>query len=140
MSYKYSIKTEVQHSKAVGRSLPISFKQAVVLTHAVRGKPTKQAKEFLTRVTEMKEPVKHFRFNHNIGHRRGKTGPARYPQNAAKHIIQVIESAEANASAKGMPMEKLCIKSIVAQKGPATMRGGRHRGKAKRTHVEVVLQ
>ena len=124
----------------MGRSLPISFKQAVEISHTLRGKPVKKAKEFLQRVLDMKEPVMMFRFNHNIGHRKGFGGPGRYPLKTSGHILTLVESAESNATAKGLSADKLYIKNMLAQKGQATMRGGRHRGKAKRTHVEVVVQ
>jgi len=140
MPYKYATQTEAPHGRAVGRSLPISFKQAVEISHTLRGKPVKKAKEFLQRVLDMKEPVMMFRFNHNIGHRKGFSGPGRYPLKASGHILTLVESAESNATAKGLSADKLYIKNMLAQKGQATMRGGRHRGKAKRTHVEVVVQ
>lgn len=140
MTYKYATRTEGPHAKAVGRSLPISFKQAVEISHTLRGKNVKKAKEYLQRVIEMKEPQMFFRFNHNIGHRKGFSGPGRYPIKSSTLILELVQSAESNATAKGLDASRLFIKGMLAQKGQAMMRGGRHRGKAKRTHVEVVVQ
>jgi len=45
------------------------------------------------------------------------------------------------ASQKGLDTENLIVKSAVAKKGPKTFHYGRKRGtKAKRTHVEVVVE
>ena len=54
---------------------------------------------------------------------------------------KILKSAEANAQYKGLNSANLFIKHVSAQKGPTTHHYGRHRGrKAKRTHIEIVLE
>lgn len=139
MTHTYSTAITGTHAKAVGRSLSISFKQAVVITHVLRGKLLPTAKAILTRAIAMKDPIPYFRFNHNIGHRAGKQGPGRYPVQSSKAILDLLASAEANATAKGLAADTLMVSTILAQKGPRTWRAGRRRRSAKRTHVEVIL-
>lgn len=139
MTYTYTAPTTGTHAKAVGRSLAISMKEAVVVSHQLRGKALADAKNMLKRVISMKEAMPYFRFYHNVGHRPGSMGPGRYPINTSKAILSVLESAEANAVSKGIAPEKLIISTIVAQKGSINWRFGRRRVRGKRTHVEVIL-
>lgn len=91
-------------------------------------------------VTNKKLAVPYTRFNRGgTGHKKG-IGAGRYPIKACAYILKLLKSAHANANQKGLDMNKLTIKAIVAKQGPNVFKYGRKRGRiAKRTHIEVVV-
>jgi len=127
-------------AKASGVALPISSKHAIEICRMIRGMNVSKAKTALEEVAEIKRAVPFKRFYKNVGHRKGSIGPGRFPVNAAKHILFVLESAEANALFKGMDSSALIIQGSVANRASRPIRSGRRgRGKAKRTHVEIIV-
>src|SRR3989338_161402 len=102
MAYKYSSKYDKETmAKAVGTALPISTKQSIEICKWIRGKKIVRAKKMLADVVAMKIPVPYTRFNQHIPHRAG-IGPGRYPVNACKSILEIVEAAEVNAQFKGL--------------------------------------
>jgi large subunit ribosomal protein L22 len=108
-----------------------------------------QAKEYLNRVMQKKQPVPFRRYRKKLGHRHGvKEGAyaARYPIKAAKRILQVVEGAEANAEFRGFDLERLRIMHAAAYPGMKLERFtpralGRSSPKIQTlTHVELVLE
>ncbi len=139
---KYATKfNEETMARAQGISLPVSFKQSVEVCRFLKNRRYKDAVRLLEGVKELKTPVPYRTFNRGgTGHRKG-IGPGRYPQKASTYIIKLLKSAHANASQKGLDTESLIVKSAVAKQGPKTFHYGRKRGiKAKRTHIEVVVE
>ncbi len=128
-------------ARAQGTSLPVSFKQSVEVCRFVKSRRYKDAVRLLEAVREMKTPVPYRTFNRGgTGHRKGM-GPGRYPIKASGYVIKLLKSACANASQKGLDTESLVVKAAVAKQGPKTFHYGRKRGtKAKRTHIEIVLE
>ena len=94
----------------------ISYKDAVEVLDAIRGKKLEDAKRILQDVIRMRRPVPYRRFYGKVGHRRGM-GPGRYPVKAAKAILKVLESAEANAEYKGLDTSRLWVVHAAAHKG-----------------------
>jgi large subunit ribosomal protein L22 len=140
MAYKYSTEIGENCAKAVGISLPISRKQSIMVCNFIRNKNVKKAKEHLAEVIVKKKAVPFTRFNDDVGHKAGMAA-GRYPVNACKNILALLESAEANAQFKGLSTADLVVKHASAQQGPGVWRYGRHhRRKAKRTHIEIVLE
>jgi len=140
MGYKYSARIEKNCARAVGLSLPISLKQSVMVCNAIRSKPVGFVKVFLADVMQKKKPVAFTRFNRDMGHKAGIAG-GRFPVTAAKHVLALVNSAESNAQVKGLSSGDLVVMHASAQKGPGTWRFGRQRRrKAKRAHIEIVLQ
>ena len=140
MAYKYSTEIGENCAKAVGISLPISRKQSVMVCNFIRNKNVKKAKEDLANVIIKKKAVPFTRFNDDMGHKAGMAA-GRYPVNACKNILALLESAEANAQFKGLSTADLIVKHVSAQQGPGVWRYGRHhRRQAKRTHIELVLE
>ena len=139
-SYKYStqLKNE-QTACAVGRDLGISTKAGVEICRWLRYRNLYKAKNLLQMVMDKKMAVPYFRFNTDVGHKPGiKSG--RFPFNASKEILSLLNSAEKNAVFKNLEIENLKIVHINAQKASAPTQNGRHGGRVmKRTHVEVVL-
>jgi len=140
VQYKYSIQTGNDCAKAVGRALPISTKTSIEVCFMIRGKQVDRAIDLLEEVKQMKIPVPYKRAFKDIGHRKGNMTSGRFPHKAAGFIQSIIQSARANAEDKGLNTEDLAIFHISAQQGGASMRGGRRRRTAKRTHVEVILR
>lgn len=143
MAYKYSTKIDDKNSgKAIGLSLPISTKFSIEICNFIRGKELEKGKKMLEAVIKKKRPLPLKRFKGDIGHKRGiDKGPGRYPIKACGKILDMINSAEANAQFKGLSTENLMIRHICAQRAAAQWRFGRQRRrKMKRTHIEVVLE
>jgi len=130
---------------AAGRDLRISFKDSVEILNAIRGMKLEDAKRFLLDVIHMRRPVPYRRFYGKVGHK-VEIGPGRYPVKAAKAILQVLESAEANAAYKGLDTTKLWVVHAAAHKG-AKIRSYMPRAFGRATpwfeqlvHVEIGLE
>ncbi len=135
--YTISFRTQEPHAAAVGMGLPISPKQSQEVCRMLRGMPLEKAKRALSEVILLKKAVPFKQHYHNLGHRRGKVGPGRFPVLACKEILTIIKSAESNAQHKGLQIANLYVKHIAAQQGFHIRRRNGHR--AKRAHIEVVL-
>ena len=90
-------------ARATGKELPISPKHSVEICRAIRGLPVTSAIDLLENVIEKKEAIPFRRYNQMVPHKKRSgyalkgIGPGRYPVKAAKAILRVIESAQANA-------------------------------------------
>src|SRR5437870_12330279 len=87
-------------ARAYGRELPISWKKAVELARALRGKKVENAITYLENVIALKQAVPFRRYNRWVAHKRG-LGPARYPVKAVQYFKRVIESAVSNWEYRG---------------------------------------
>jgi large subunit ribosomal protein L22 len=134
-------------ARALGRSLKISPKHAVEICNKIRGMDVEKAKNYLEDVIDMKKAVPFKKHNKKVGHRRGLDAwpTGRYPVKAAKQILDILQSAEANAEYKGLDTENLKIMHISSHRG-YVIRGWTPRafGRASpfntpTTHVQVVL-
>ena len=113
-------------ARSVIRDAPISYKEAYEVCKVIRGMMLREAKEFLKRVIELKEPVPYTRYKLGIAHKPGlsirwskwKTPIGRYPVKVAKYILKLLENVENNASNKGLNVDRLKIVHIAAHKGP----------------------
>ncbi len=133
--------TEKEHiATARGTNLGISTKFAMEVARFVRGKSLVKAKKDLQAVLLQKVAVPFKRYNQDLGHKKGASGPGRYPLKTVKEILALLESAEANADNKGINKELLYVQNVIANKGSTQVRAGRKRARhAKRTHVQVIL-
>ena len=136
--YGYGYKAGQHEAKAVGVGLPISFKHGSEVANLVRGMKVSRAKTTLDNVMRFKEAVPYTRYFEEIAHQKN-VGPGRFPIKTCKHILAIIESAEANAQFKGLNTGNLIIKHIAAQGGGKVHHYGRNGRKAKRAHIEIVL-
>ena len=142
----YSMKVEGEkYARALGRDLPISLKDSVNLCRALKGMRLEDAKDFLEDVIHKRRAVPYFRYLDSISHRKG-IGPGRYPVKEAKHILKVLENAEANAENKDLDTDNLYILHIAAHKGrifkryvPRAM-GRSTEIRRDRVHIEVILE
>ncbi|TLZ54925.1 MAG: 50S ribosomal protein L22 [Methanobacteriota archaeon] len=133
-------------ARAYGRELPISWKKAVELARALRGKKVENAITYLENVIALKQAVPFRRYNRWVAHKRG-LGPARYPVKAAQYFKRVIESAVSNAEYLGREdPDAMVIRSINAHKGRIT-KGQTRRAQGRSTpwnqdtvNLEIVLE
>jgi large subunit ribosomal protein L22 len=115
---------ESKIARAVIRDVSMSFKEAYEVCKVVRGMRLAEAKEFLKRVMEFREPIPYTRYKLSIGHKRGlaekwvkwKTPIGRYPIKVVKHILKLLDNVENNAVNKGLDVEKLRIIHIAAHR------------------------
>ncbi len=126
-------------ASARATNLPISTKHSVEISRHLRYRGTAEAKKILGQVIAMEKPLPFRRFNKNTGHKPGMAA-GRFPQKAAKHFLNLLASAEANARFKGMDAAALAISHIAANRAPRPMTGGRFPHRPKRTHLEIRVQ
>ena len=132
-------------SRAIGRELSVSPKHSIVICRHIKGWRLERAKVFLADVIEQKTAVPDTRYG-SSGHRRGKVGPGRFPQKAARQILKVLEGAEANAEYKGLVIDDMYIAHSAAHRGKSWEgRFPRARGRAtpkirETVNVEIILK
>jgi large subunit ribosomal protein L22 len=132
-------------ARAIGRELPISPKHSIVICRHIKGWRLEKAKTFLEDVIAKKAAVPDTRYG-SSGHRRGKLGPGRFPEKAARQILKVLEGAEANAEYKGLVTDDMYIAHSAAHRGRAWEgRFPRARGRAtpkirETVNVEIILR
>ncbi len=126
---------------AVARALnvPVSTRHCIEICRSLRYKDVSYAKKFLEEVSVLKRAVPYKRFIQDTGHKAGMSA-GRYPQKAAKEILRLLKSVEANAQVKGLDTSSLKITKLLANKASIFSTGRRHGGSAKRTHVEVEVK
>ncbi len=146
--YSYAEELAGNQVKASVRDLRVSFKEMVELVRELRGKSLEEARRILEDVISLRRPIPFKRYKKGVGHRRQLQGwkAGRYPVKAAKLVMKLLKSAEANAEQKGLDTERLFIRHIAAQQGPKLRRFfprafGRATPKIEQlVHVEVVLE
>ena len=134
--------------KASGRELRVSPKAAREVCAAIKGMTLDEAKEFLEQVIAKRKPVPFRRYKKKIPHRRDIQGfyAGRYPVKAARMILEILESAEANAIYKGLDLERLKIIHASAYPGTKLKRFiprafGRSSPRFETLcHIEIVLE
>ncbi len=140
MTMKTTQDQRTEHT-AIARatSLPISMKFSVEISKYLRYKNTNVAKRLLEEVLTFHRAIPFRTFNRDLGHKPGMAA-GRYPIKAVHGFLDLIRSVEANAQHKGLNTAHLKIVKVLANKAPIPMTGGRHRGKAKRTHLEIAVR
>ena len=124
---------------ARGLNLPVSTKHCLELSRELRYKTTSYAKKYLEEVMEIRRAVPFRRFTRNVGHKRGMAS-GRFPQKAAKEMLYLIKSVEANAQVKGLNTSNLKITKLIANRAATPMTGSRRPHGKKRTHLEVEVR
>jgi len=137
----YSLTPAGRSSKAMGMELHISPKATREICRSLRGMRARAAETFLEDVIAKKRAVPFKRYRRNVAHRHGLVGAdaGRYPQKAAKAVLEVLKNAMANAEYKGLEAENLKIYHAGALKG-RTIRGWMPRamGRATPKNTETV--
>ncbi|MCD6547449.1 MAG: 50S ribosomal protein L22 [Nanoarchaeota archaeon] len=127
-------KPKVFEAKGRAEYLPISPKVSVEVCRAIRGKDVAKARRLLNDVIKLKTPIRFYRYNKEVAHRKGKGfGAGRFPVKASKYILDVLENAIANAKYLNLDEEKLYVKSAISNRAVSKEHGGKY------THVEIVV-
>ncbi len=131
-------------ARARGIELPISPKKTYEVLNAIRGRSLEDAKEYLERVVDLRQAVPFRRYNQETAHKTG-TGPGRFPQKVARHVLAVLTNAEANAEYEGLDADALVVRVAASARGrilKANMPRAHGRATAwneQTTNVEIVL-
>jgi len=142
MGKNYSAKdyNKENMARAIGKSLPISFKQSIEICDFIRDRDVHFAKDALSKVTNQELAIPFKRFNKGVGHKKN-IASGRYPKNASREFLNLINHVEANAQFKGLNTSNLVITHIIPNKASTVLHYGRKRSrKSKRTNVEIVVQ
>jgi large subunit ribosomal protein L22 len=134
--------------KASAREIRVSHKSAREVCATIKGMMLTDAKQYLRDVIDKKKPVPYRRFTKKLGHRHGleKAYAGRYPIKTAKHVLKVLEGAEANAENKGLDIDRLRVIHVTASQGMKMKRYmPRAQGRSSPqyeilTHIEAVLE
>lgn len=116
-----------------GQDLPISTKHAKAICKFIRRKKPEEAIALLKKVREKKLAIP---FAKGIPHKKG-IGGGRYPVKACDYFIKILNNIIANANVKGLDGSNLIILAK-ADKASRPTRAGRHRVRAKRTHLKII--
>jgi len=124
-----------------GKNLPISTKVSIEICSFIRNRNLQKAKLVLESVLKKKRAVPYKRHNTHVAHKPGKIAAGRYPQKAAREILNLLNGAEANAEHKGLDSKKLMISMIKANQGSKIWRPGRiARRVFKRTNIDIEVK
>ncbi|MCJ7424516.1 50S ribosomal protein L22 [Candidatus Bathyarchaeota archaeon] len=134
--------------KASAREIRVSHKAAREVCRTIKGMMLIKAKRYLKDVIAKKKPVPYMRYIKKLGHRHGleKAFVGRYPVKTAKHVLKLLENAEANAENKGLDTDRLRIIHACMSQGMKMKRSmPRAQGRATPKieilcHLEVVLE
>src|SRR5919109_2534021 len=88
-------------ARAYGHELRTSWKNAINLTHAIRGMNVRDAEKYLEAVVNLETPVKMVRRNRKIASKPG-IGKGRYPVKSADRTLRVLRNAINNAEYQGL--------------------------------------
>jgi large subunit ribosomal protein L22 len=147
----YSIVEELDPEKTVrasAREVRVSHKSAREVCRTIKGMMLTQAKQYLRDVSVKKKPVPFRRFRKKAGHRHGlnKAFAGRYPVKAARQILKLLESAEANAENKSLDTERMRIIHMATSQGMKVKRyTPRAQGRTSPSfdtlcHIEIALE
>lgn len=131
---------KVNVAEVYGRSLPISTKMSVEICNFIRSKELSNAKKILQDVVSMERALPIKKFNMDTPHKPG-IAAGRYPIEASKIFLKLLDSVEANASNKGLDVNGLVISFIKADRAERRWRSGRKgRTTMKSTHVKIIVE
>ena len=139
-NYSYQPKDESKAALALGLSVDASSRHGKEVSNLIRGRKVDDAVKILQGVISLKIAVPYRNYKTDLSHKTG-VGPARFPIKTSQAILDVIKNAIANAQQKGLNSADLVLKHLSVQKASCPWRAGRKgRRKAKRVHIEVVLE
>ena len=146
-SITYEMLDPEKTARASGRELKVSHKAAREVCRAIKGMMLNDAKQYLRDVQAKKKAIPYTRYKKKLPHRHGlvKSFSGRYPLKACSQILNVLQSAQANAENKGLDVDRLRIIHSAAYQGMKLKRyKPRAQGRSSpkfdtTTHVEIVL-
>jgi large subunit ribosomal protein L22 len=146
--YSYNRYNATTQVRARLSEVDISPKGAREVALAIKGMSLAQARDFLKAVIEKRRPVAFRRYHKEGAHRRGLEGfhSGRYPVKVAKNFLELLDNLEANATYKGLDLDRLRLIHVAAYPGRKLKRYqprafGRSSPAFKTlTHVEAVAE
>lgn len=144
----YSIDLDPESSaRARGKDLRVSYKNSIEICNVVRGMAVEDAKKLLEEVIAKKVPIPYRKHKRHISHRKGSGfGPGKFPVNAAKAFLDLLNVVENNAEYKGLDPENMYIVHVSAYKG-RVFQGWRARARGRSTpwdtvttNIELIIQ
>ncbi len=142
---KYSRWADPKYTaQGIGRELAISPKKTYELCNALRGRMVEEAKKTLDAVIELRRPVKFKRYDTMVAHKKG-IGPGRFPVNAAKEVLKLLEHVEANAREKQLQgdlriMHIACHRGQINKSYRPRARGSSSPFNQKTVNVEIIVE
>jgi large subunit ribosomal protein L22 len=135
-----SIDIEAHQARALGKNMPISWKDATEIGRFIKGDTVEKAERKLEEVTEKELHVPYTKFDSDAGHRSGAGDSGKYPVKAAEHMLEVVQEAASNAEHQGLNPASLHVENVITNKGNEYATPGRFRGeKTKAAHVNVIV-
>ena len=141
--YNYGFQGKVENTgRAQLYNIDASWKQLTAVCAELKDMDVEVATVFLEKVMTMELPVRFRKHSRKMGHRRELGGAkGRYPQKAAKFVLQVLRNAVANANAKGVlnPVIIHASANSQARYPRIQSKGRRSRGDYETSRVEIVV-
>jgi large subunit ribosomal protein L22 len=127
-------------AKAVGKNLPISWKDCTEIGRFIDGDSVEKAERKLEKVIEKDLAVPYTKFDSDAGHRSGHGDSGGYPVKAAEEILELVQAAKSNGEDQGLNPGALKISDVITNQGPEIATPSRHRGRtSKSAHVKVFV-
>ncbi len=142
----YSLKVDGEKiAKARVEEVNASFKELSEVCRNIKGMRVLDALDFLDAVIKGEKPIRFYRHNKKMGHRKELNGQkGRYPKKAAKIVKKLLFSALSNARMKNLGDDLLVILHAAANKKRRYARlqpkGLRRRHDYELSRVEIILK
>ncbi len=132
---------EKMEAKARGVNIGASRKHCTEICSFIKGDNVDKAINKLEKVIDKELAVPYTKYNSDLAHKKGDMDAGRYPVNASKEVLKVVENAKNNAVYNGMSDENLFIAECFATMGNRYLTPKRNRGrKTKSAHVTIKLR
>ena len=135
------IKDKSKEVLAITTNRKVSLKNSREILSFIKGKDVKVAKRYLELVIEKKASIPFRRYTEGAPHKTDSKYGARYPVNAAKVILSLLNTLTKNAEFKGLDVDKLYIKYAAVSYGYRYYRPRRNRfrpQRAKSTNIYIL--
>jgi large subunit ribosomal protein L22 len=128
-----------EEAKAVGKNLPISWKDCTEIGRFIDGDSVEKAENKLERVIEKELHVPYTKFDSDAGHKSGGEAGG-YPVKASKEMLQLLRSAKSNGVDQGLQESAMKVSNVITNQGPEVATPSRHRGRtSKSAHVKIFV-
>ncbi|WP_414837823.1 50S ribosomal protein L22 [Candidatus Nanosalina sp. VS9-1] len=126
-------------AKAVGKNLPISWKDCTEIGRFIDGDSVEKAENKLERVIEKELHVPYTKFDSDAGHKSGGEAGG-YPVKASEEMLKLLRSAKSNGVDQGLQESAMKVSNVITNQGPEVATPSRHRGRtSKSAHVKIFV-
>lgn len=127
-------------AKAVGKNLPISWKDCTEIGRFIDGESLDKAEHKLEKVIEKEIAVPYTKYDSDAGHTSGHGDSGGYPVKASEEMLDLVRQARSNAKNQGMNPNALEVSNVVTNQGREVATPSRHRGRTnKAAHVKLFV-